>query len=107
MRIRAFQKLIHDTFHHLDTARGIQGNFLWFIEEVGELAEAIRHRRTTKKSLEGEFADVMAWLMSLASLKGIDMEEALRKYAKGCPRCERVPCRCAHPEQKKAVGRRR
>lgn len=99
MEIREFQKLIHDTFHLLDVNRGAPGNFLWFVEEVGELAEAIRDRKKSKSEVESEFADVMAWLMSLANLKGVDMETAVRKYKDGCPRCRSIPCTCPHPEQ--------
>lgn len=106
MRIRDFQKRIHDTFGRLDLRRGVAHNFLWFVEEVGELAEAIRDRKTKRADLEAEFADVMAWLMSLASLSGVDMERALRKYRNGCPRCRTIPCRCPHPEQPERKRRR-
>lgn len=100
MHLRDFQKQIHDTFHHLDANRGIAGNFLWFSEEVGELAEAIRRRHElTPTMVKDEFADVLAWLMSLANLSGVDMEDAILKYKHGCPRCRKSPCRCPHPEQ--------
>ncbi len=101
MQIREFQNLIRDTFHELDVNRGASGNFVWFVEEVGELARAIRDGKHTLEQQEGEFADVLAWLMSLANLKGVDMEEAIRKYRNGCPRCTAIPCRCPHPEQPK------
>ena len=66
---------------------------MWFCEEVGELTRALR--RDTREELEGEFADVLAWLASLASIAGIDLEEAARKkYERGCPRCEATPCAC-------------
>ena len=92
MEIADFQKLIRETYFHSDEKRGAPGNFLWFAEEVGELAEAIRHG--TKKELEEEFADVLAWLMSLANLKDIDMEKAIDKYRNGCPVCSAIPCTC-------------
>ena len=67
---------------------------MWFSEEVGELTRALR--RDQQGELEGEFADVLAWLSTLASMKGIDLEAAARaKYAKGCPRCNGTPCACA------------
>ena len=57
--------------------------------------DAIAVRRDTREELEGEFADVLAWLASLASIAGIDLEEAARKkYERGCPRCEATPCAC-------------
>ena len=62
-----------------DAARGWEGTFVWFVEEVGELARAL-HRGDDPRNLEEEFADVAAWLVSLASLRGVDMGEAARKY---------------------------
>jgi NTP pyrophosphatase (non-canonical NTP hydrolase) len=42
-----------------------------------------------------EFADVLAWLSTLATLLKVDLEEAaLAKYGKGCPRCDTLPCAC-------------
>ena len=53
VQIREFQNLIRDTFHELDVNRGVSGNFVWFVEEVGELARAIRDgtssRHVTRK----------------------------------------------------------
>ncbi|MHC4605776.1 MAG: MazG nucleotide pyrophosphohydrolase domain-containing protein [Planctomycetota bacterium] len=92
MEIAEFQKLIRDTYHPRDSGRGPERNFLWFAEEVGELAEAIRHGK--KEQLENEFADVLAWLASLANLTGVDMERAIDKYRKGCPGCGAIPCTC-------------
>ena len=66
---------------------------MWFMEEVGELTRALR--RDQRDELEGEFADVFAWLSTLASIAKIDLEEAVRnKYEGGCPRCEATPCAC-------------
>lgn len=93
MQIREFQKLIEDTYYQRDSARGLSGTHMWFCEEVGELTRALR--RNKREELEGEFADVFAWLSSMASIAGIDMEEAVRKkYAQGCPRCRAIPCAC-------------
>ena len=48
-------------------------------------------------NLEEEFGDVLAWLSTLASLHGIDLEAVGRhKYRHGCPRCNATPCDCAH-----------
>ena len=66
---------------------------MWFAEEVGELTHALR--RGDHDELEGEFADVFAWLSTLASISKIDLEEAVRKkYGGGCPRCTATPCAC-------------
>ena len=93
MRISEFQKLIERTYFERDSARGLGGTFMWFSEEVGELATALR--RNDRKNLHEEFADVFAWLCTLASLAGVSMEDAVAKYANGCPGCGHVPCRCS------------
>jgi NTP pyrophosphatase (non-canonical NTP hydrolase) len=66
---------------------------MWFCEEVGELTRALR--RGERRELAGEFADVLAWLATLASIAGVDLEAAARaKYEGGCPRCASTPCAC-------------
>ena len=94
MRIREFQDLIRRTYHDRDAKRGLDLDFIWLTEEVGELAEAVRKRDVA--SMKEEAADVFAWLVTCCSLLGVDVEEAaLAKYGKGCPRCAAIPCRCA------------
>ncbi len=93
MRIAEFQELIRRTYHARDRKRGIDRDFLWFTEEVGELAEAVRRR--DKKMIREETADVLAWLCTVCSLTGVDVEKAaLTKYGRGCPNCGKIPCRC-------------
>ncbi len=92
MEIKEFQKLIKDIYFEKDSKRGVEGTFRWLVEEVGELARAIR--KADKSNLQEEFADVAAWLFSLANLLGVDMDEAIRKYEKGCPKCGNIPCTC-------------
>ena len=88
-----FQRLIEDIYFARDRARGVEGTTLWFVEEVGELVRAIR--RQEPQNLQGEFADVYAWLATLASLHGIDLIAiGTKKYAGGCPRCQKSPCSC-------------
>jgi NTP pyrophosphatase (non-canonical NTP hydrolase) len=87
-----FQDLIEATFGTKDAARGTAGTFMWLMEEVGELSAALREG--THADREGEFADVLAWVASLASLSGVRLSEAVRKYRRGCPRCAGVPCGC-------------
>lgn len=93
MTLKEFQEIIRRTYHERDRALGIDKDALWFVEEVGELAEAIR--KGDRKEMEAEMADVLAWLVTLANLSGIDLEQAaLKKYGKGCPRCKAIPCGC-------------
>ncbi len=89
----SFQKRIEDIYYDRDAGRGVSGTLLWFVEEVGELVRAIR--RGERANLEEEFADVYAWLATLASLHGLDLEAMGRaKYGSGCPKCSDVPCDC-------------
>lgn len=93
MKIAEFQDLIRRTYHERDAKRGLDRDFLWFTEEVGELAEAVRRR--DRAMVQEEVADVLAWLCTVASISGVDVQEAaLAKYGKGCPRCSSIPCAC-------------
>ncbi len=83
--LREFQGLIERLYFEKDNSRGLQGTYMWFQEEVGELTRALR-RGHDRKNLEEEFADVLAWLVSLASLAGVDIERAaLEKYRRPDP----------------------
>ena len=93
MELSEFQRLIERIYYDRDKARGVSGTFMWFIEEVGELATELR-RGTDKKKLGREFADVLAWLCTLASITGVEMDKAIEKYARGCPGCGNAPCTC-------------
>lgn len=91
--IAEFQRLIEAIYFEKDAGRGVQGTLLWFVEEVGELVRALR--RGERENLEEEFGDVFAWLVSLASISGVDLERvAFEKYGAGCPRCRQTPCAC-------------
>lgn len=92
MEINDFQELISRTYLEKDSRRGEWGTYAWLVEELGELARAMR--RGERDELSEEFADVFAWLASLANLRGISLEEAVCKYARGCPKCGESPCRC-------------
>jgi NTP pyrophosphatase (non-canonical NTP hydrolase) len=94
MTIEAFQKQIEDIYYTRDAERGVPLTFTWFVEEVGELAKEIRKQPQDLTRLREEFADVFAWLATLASLLGISLEDAAQIYAKGCPKCENTPCDC-------------
>ena len=69
--IADFQRLIRDMYHEKDVARGIDGTFMWLMEEVGELAAALRNG--THEERLGEFADVLAWLTTIANVAGVDL----------------------------------
>ena len=92
MEIGEFQDLVERTYFERDRARGLPRNYLRFVEEVGELAEAIFHE--DRENLPREIADVLAWLSSIASQAGVRLEDAIGKYRNGCPSCGSIPCRC-------------
>jgi NTP pyrophosphatase (non-canonical NTP hydrolase) len=92
MKLGEFQKQIEEMYFERDSRRGLEGTFMWFVEEVGELSTALRQGSQADK--EEEFADCLAWLATLASLSGVRWDEALKKYARGCPRCHKTPCDC-------------
>ena len=93
MTIAEFQRRIEGIYYARDSARGTAGTFMWFAEEVGELARALR--RGDRQATQDEFADVFAWLATLASIQKVELEQAVEKYAAGCPKCQRTPCGCA------------
>jgi len=78
MTIKEFQKFIFDRYYPTDSARGTPATFMWFVEEVGELATALMGKDEQNK--EEEFADVLAWLCTLANINGVDLEKAIEKY---------------------------
>ncbi|MFO0831275.1 MAG: MazG nucleotide pyrophosphohydrolase domain-containing protein [Phycisphaerales bacterium] len=87
LTFRAFQQLIRDRYYTTDAARGTPGTFMWLMEEVGELATALQNNAPGKTptaaeraNLDEEFADVIAWLTTLANIHGVDLEGAMRKY---------------------------
>jgi len=81
MHISEFQGLISRKYEQRDRERGIPRTFLWFIEEVGELATALAGQ--DQKNREEEFADVFAWLCTLANISDVDLEKACEKYTSG------------------------
>jgi NTP pyrophosphatase (non-canonical NTP hydrolase) len=88
-----FQHLIHEMYFEKDQSRGIDGTFMWLMEEVGELAAVLRDG-THEDRLE-EFADVLAWLTTIANVAGVDLTEAvIKKYGSGCPGCGQFVCAC-------------
>mgnify|MGYP000906945730 FL=1 len=87
LTFREFQQLIRDRYFATDSARGTPGTFMWLVEEFGELAPALQDNAPGKNptpeqraNLSEEFADVIAWLTTLANINGVDLEKALEKY---------------------------
>ncbi len=92
MDIAALQDVIERTYGARDRERGVPASVAWLAEEVGELAQAVRKGSADQQ--RHEFADVLAWVASLANQMGIDLSDAVRRYAEGCPRCGSIPCTC-------------
>jgi NTP pyrophosphatase (non-canonical NTP hydrolase) len=98
MTLTQLQQLIRETYGAKDQKRGVEGTFMWFMEEVGELSAALRGGTDAERA--AEFADVLAWLATLANIAGVDLEAAVQaKYGGGCPGCRRSPCVCNQAEK--------
>ena len=92
IELRKFQQQMRRLYGERDRQRGLARTFAWFTEEVGELSRALF--RGSDDDRRHEFADVLAWLASLADQAGVDLAEAASRYASGCPRCGATPCIC-------------
>ena len=98
MTLNQLQERIRVLYGAKDGARGAEGTFMWFMEEVGELAAALRGGTHEERVLE--FADVLAWLATLANIANVDLGEAMaKKYGAGCPGCGFTPCQCGTTEK--------
>lgn len=100
-----------------DVARGVSGTYMWLAEELGELAsdlrkveqlrqadasdkEAISELASVEANLKAEFADVIAWLATIANIVDVDISDALTaKYGSGCPGCGNLVCDCPDAEK--------
>lgn len=92
MEIAELQRLMAATYGERDRARGLDATVAWVAEEVGELAKAVR-KGTTEEQLH-ELGDVLAWVASLAQQLGLSLDDAVARYANGCPKCGARPCTC-------------
>lgn len=98
MTLDELQQLIDQMYSRKDEARGVEGTFMWLMEEIGELAAALRE--SPKEDIAREFADVLAWLATIANVAGINLTEAMMmKYGKGCPGCGKMVCECSDEEK--------
>jgi NTP pyrophosphatase (non-canonical NTP hydrolase) len=92
VELAELQERIRRTYLERDRARGLDGTFRWLVEEVGELARALR--QADRQAQAHEVGDVLAWLLSVANLLEVDAEAAVARHAEGCPQCGRSPCAC-------------
>ncbi|MEM2130189.1 MAG: MazG nucleotide pyrophosphohydrolase domain-containing protein [Candidatus Bathyarchaeia archaeon] len=93
MDIKNAQEMMLQIYGDRDKRRGIEGTFMWLVEEIGELSVAIRKKEI--KDIREEFADVLAWLFSLANVLNVDISACfMEKYNSICPRCKSSPCIC-------------
>ncbi len=93
MHIHEFQDMMKRLYFHRDSERGVEGTYKWLLDEVAELKEALE--KNDMEAAEREFADVIAWLASLANITEIDLEKAaINKYNGKCPKCQKAPCQC-------------
>jgi len=92
MDLAQLQHQIETLYGARDRTRGIDGTFRWWVEEVGEVAKALRG--SDPAALEHELGDALAWLASVANLAGVDLTKAVARYATTCPRCGSTPCTC-------------
>lgn len=93
MDLAELQDVIERTFGERDRLRGVPATVAWLAEEVGELAQAVR--KGSHDQRVHEFGDVIAWVATLANQTGVNLTEAVQRYAHGCPRCQALPCACA------------
>ena len=104
MTLLELQQTIEQMYGAKDEARGIPGTFMWLMEEIGELSSALREEdlstEAPSEALASEFADVLAWLATIANVAGVDLSAAFeRKYGGGCPGCGNMECQCSISEK--------
>ena len=85
--------MMRQIYFDRDCRRGKEETYNWLVDEVMELGQALK--ANNRNSWEEEFADVIAWLASLANITKVDLEKAtLDKYNNKCPKCKCSPCEC-------------
>ncbi|MGQ0433285.1 MAG: MazG nucleotide pyrophosphohydrolase domain-containing protein [Microthrixaceae bacterium] len=92
MDLAELQRLMASTYGAQDRVRGVPATIAWLTEELGELAQAVR-KGSAEDQLH-ELGDVLAWLASLAEQLGLSLDDAVARYADGCPKCGGIPCTC-------------
>lgn len=92
MELAEVQELMAALYGERDAERGLPSAVAWLCEETGELAQAVR--KGTRDEQLAELSDVLAWLASIANQLGLSLDDAMQRYAAGCPRCHGTPCTC-------------
>ncbi len=92
MDLAELQGRMETTYGRRDRARGLEATVAWLVEEVGELARAVR--KGSEEERLHELGDVLAWLASLANQLDLSLDDAAARYAEGCPKCGASPCAC-------------
>ncbi len=80
LTLAALQRHVAGKYEAADRARGWPKTFAYFIEEVGELATALSGDPAdpaVRANLDEEFADVLAWLCTLANITDVDLTAAV------------------------------
>ena len=90
--MREFQSLMAAQYGERDGARGVEATVAWMAEELGELAKAVR--KGTRAEQLHELGDLLAWTASLANQLDLSLDDAVARYANGCPKCGATPCNC-------------
>ena len=93
MELGDLQRLMAATYGAQDRERGVAATVAWLTEELGELAQAVR--KGSPEDQLHELGDVLAWLASLAEQLDLSLDDAVGRYADGCPKCGGIPCRCS------------
>jgi NTP pyrophosphatase (non-canonical NTP hydrolase) len=95
MKISDFQDKIRYLYLENDKKRGINGTFIWLVEEIGELATLLNDEQLKIPKISEELSDIFAWTLSIANLLNIEMESAVSlKYPEKCVKCGKAPCQC-------------
>ena len=92
MNLAELQSTIEQTYGERDRERGVPATVAWLVEELGELAQAVR--KGTRAEIDHEFSDVLAWVATLANQLGVDLTTVVDRYRDGCPKCGDIPCTC-------------
>ena len=65
-------------------------------EELGRRRAEHALREGSHADRVEEFADVLAWLATIANVAEVDLSDAvMRKYGSGCPGCGEWTCCCS------------
>ena len=84
---------MRELYYEKDTKRGEGKTMRWLASEVDELKDALL--KNDERAIKEEVADVVAWAVSIANLRDVDVEKALKeKYPNLCGYCGKSPCVC-------------